>query len=151
MARLTSRQRHTRSFERRQDGTLLRVAQPRDETGSSSDSDGDEPTRGLFARPTAIAREDEFIVERIWSKKSVNRMFFYLIQWEGHAELTWEPRDHIPWQLIAEFERENHGAIWYHYSTRGRPRRNVPREEPTRTSRRLRGKVFQHYKAHRSC
>ncbi|GMF14280.1 unnamed protein product [Phytophthora lilii] len=93
---------------------------------------------GLFAhtrRARRGASQHLYEVERLYAKRWVNIKVFYLVQWVGYRELTWEPASHIPVRIKMQFERESIDFIWVHQSTRGR--RRICRRQPSRRTRSL--------------
>ncbi|ETI56821.1 hypothetical protein F443_00783 [Phytophthora nicotianae P1569] len=59
--------------------------------------------------------------------------------WEGHEDLTWEPTDNLPLDLMAGFEASHKDSVWDYQSTRGM-RRQLRAELPTRRSTRVRAR-----------
>ncbi|KAG6958120.1 hypothetical protein JG687_00009583 [Phytophthora cactorum] len=108
------------------------------------DSDSDGGDANFIVRGGQIAGEssvgDEYTVKRLWAKRRINAVVFFLVEWEDFDELQWIPQKDISWQAIDEFEREYAESVWDHQSTRGH-RRTLNRERPTRTCRRIRARV----------
>jgi len=87
-----------------------------EQTGSESD-DSDTKNPDIMSSGLQNVPADElFTIEKIWAKKVINSSPFYLIQWAGFAEMTWEPRINLPWRAVVDFERENKEAVWVHLS-----------------------------------
>lgn len=149
MVAINPRQRHAAGFERigRRFASrrVISVRAATDVDGDDSTSSGkysidDNFTVRRGQMGPADAGQEEFAIEKIWSKRRINTAVLYLLQWEGYAELQWDFQGGISWQALAEFEREYVGSVWDLQTTRGR-RRTLKRERPTRTSRRIQGMV----------
>ncbi|KAE9025071.1 hypothetical protein PF011_g3198 [Phytophthora fragariae] len=140
-------QRHVAQFSSR-DGRFLRIGGPNapeprvvataGADGSDNDSDdGNFIVRGGLDNAPAVPAADAFVVSRLWTKRRINQKSFYLVQWEGYEDLTWEPTAKLPWELVAWFEATNRDSVWGFQSTRGRRRRHRS-ERPTRRSTHVR-------------
>lgn len=52
-----------------------------------------------------------FVIERVWAKRMINSLVFYLVQLKSHAETIWKPRTNLPWRAVIEFERTYADAV----------------------------------------
>ncbi|ETO74993.1 hypothetical protein F444_09373 [Phytophthora nicotianae P1976] len=144
MTPLSARQRHAAQFERL-DGRFFRVGGPNLEpegAGRHSDDESDDDTNFVVRgglRQSTEAADDSFAVRQLWAKRQINSVVFYLVQWEGHEDLTWEPTHNLPLDLMAGFEASHKDSVWDYQSTRGM-RRQLRAERPTRRSTRVRAR-----------
>ncbi|KAJ0393533.1 hypothetical protein ATCC90586_011580 [Pythium insidiosum] len=123
MPPLTPRQRHTRALPRERDGRFVRAGRIRApirvvELGDATQSDDTDADADAFLQPVG-GEESVYELTRIWAMMRVNSVDFYLVQWTGYEELTWEPRCNIPWQVVAHFHRDTEYAAWRLVSARG--------------------------------
>jgi hypothetical protein len=145
MPPLTPRQKQASSMKRRTDGSFWRLKLNHEKDAPPETKDVDQvPCHrrgGLFGPPDrhdGRMRAPEYEVEKIWAKRWVGNDVFFLVQWVGFRELTWEPQKNLAWQTIAEFERETIDSVWVFQSMGGR-RQSQPIERPSRKSPRLNG------------
>ncbi|EGZ27586.1 hypothetical protein PHYSODRAFT_293398 [Phytophthora sojae] len=74
-----------------------------DGSDDKSDDDNFIATGGIGNAP-AVPTADASVVRRLWATRHINQVTFYLIQWEGYDEITWE--------LVARFEVANRDSVW---------------------------------------
>ncbi|ETP12024.1 hypothetical protein F441_12508, partial [Phytophthora nicotianae CJ01A1] len=144
MTPLSAGQRHAAQFERLE-GRFFRVDGPNLEPAgapSHSDDESDDDTNFIVRgglRQSTEAAADSFAVRQLWAKRQINSVVFYLVQWESHEDLTWEPTHNLPLDLVARFEASHKHSVWAYQSTRGRLRQ-LRAERPTRRSTRIRAR-----------
>lgn len=133
------RRKHTRNFQRKADGSFWKLKSNkkfRPESRPKSGTTLRSTEVGLFggSRARRGRAEQTFEVERLYAKRWVHSLEFYLVQWVGYRELTWEPSKNIPWRLKVDFEIETISFVWLYQPTRGRRRST---KNPTRRSSRI--------------
>lgn len=64
--------------------------------------------------------EELYEIDQLLAKRWVNEVVYYLVQWVGYRELTWEPRKILPWRVVARFELDTIDSVWLYQSTRPR-------------------------------
>ena len=74
---------------------------------AASDTDASDSDEGEEGDAEALEGDDVYAVQDIVAKRRSGRpqVTQYLVHWKGYspAQNTWEPPEHIPSQLIAEF------------------------------------------------
>lgn len=150
MPRLSPLQRHAKERQRRLDGSLWRKKLAHELVDHSIADEGDDDDEGndyqFMQGPVAATHvadgftftEREYVIQQLHAKRWVNEVVYYLVQWVGYSELTWEPRTSLPWKIVARFELDTIESVWLYQSTRGR-RRVKCIKRGTRRSNRLRG------------
>jgi hypothetical protein len=82
------------------------------EEGSGESSDDDESeAEADDGADAALAGEDVYQVQDIVAKRRVRGVTEYQIFWKGYSRAanTWEPEEHVPAALIAEFNESRMG------------------------------------------
>ncbi|ETP20190.1 hypothetical protein F441_06062 [Phytophthora nicotianae CJ01A1] len=136
------RKKHAKNFNRKVDGsfyqlkknTNLPLKQPNNEEIRTSNMEVQRGT-GLFSgnRARRGRSEEVYEIERLYAKRWVHNLEFYLVQWIDYRELTWEPAKNLPWKMKIDFELETIDFVWLYQPTRGR---RCPKQ-PMRRSQRV--------------
>ncbi|ETO85985.1 hypothetical protein F444_00423, partial [Phytophthora nicotianae P1976] len=109
------RKKHARNFKRKIDGSFYQLKKninlptkpPSNEEIRTSNVEVHRGT-GLFNVTRARRGQSGklYDIERLYAKRWVHNLEFYLVQWVGYREQTWEPAKNLPWKMKIDFELE---------------------------------------------